>query len=346
VAEENKKGFKFPTAYTILFILIIIVVIATWIVPAGQYDRDEEGEPIPGSYHHVESNPRRIIADGLQAPINGMYGLQAEDGSVSVYNSGELYGAIDVALFVLVIGGFLAITMATGAIDAGIGKITTALKGKEKWMIAILMTVFAIGGTTYGMAEETLAFYGLIVAVMIAAGYDAVVGVATIMLGAGIGTLASTINPFATGVASAFAGISVADGLVSRLIILVGGILIGVFFVVRYAEKVRKDPSKSIVYDQKEENEKHFLRSSAEGAMPEFTGRRKAVLALFGLAFLVMIYGVIWVSRCRNWTGGLASSRPSFWALPSSSALWAASGARPRSPRPLSPVRATCLVWP
>jgi len=293
MTEEKKKGFKFPTAYTILFLLIIIVVIATWFVPAGQYDRDEEGEPIPGSYHHVERNPQRIIADGLLAPINGMYGLQAEDGSVSVYNSGDLYGAIDVALFVLVIGGFLAITMATGAIDAGIGKITTALKGKEKWMIAILMTVFAIGGTTYGMAEETLAFYGLIVAVMIAAGYDAVVGVATIMLGAGIGTLASTINPFATGVASAFAGISVADGLVSRLIILVGGILIGVFFVVRYAEKVRKDPSKSIVYDQKEENEKHFLRSSAEGAMPEFTGRRKAVLALFGLAFLVMIYGVI-----------------------------------------------------
>jgi uncharacterized ion transporter superfamily protein YfcC len=169
---EEKKGFTFPTAYTILFILIIIVVIATWIVPAGQYELNEDGEPIPGSYHQVESNPQRIIADGLMAPINGMYGLEGEDGSVSVYNSGDLYGAIDVALFVLVIGGFLAITMATGAIDAGIGKITTALKGKEKWMIAILMAVFALGGTTYGMAEETLAFYGLIVAVMIAAGYD------------------------------------------------------------------------------------------------------------------------------------------------------------------------------
>lgn len=293
MVKEKKKGFKFPSAYTILFILIFVVVIATWIVPAGQYDRNEEGEPIPGSYHPVESNPQRIIADGLLAPINGMYGLQAEDGSVSVYNSGELYGAIDVALFVLVIGGFLAITMATGAIDAGIARITTALKGKEKWMIAILMIVFATGGTTYGMAEETLAFYGLIVAVMIAAGYDAVVGVATIMLGAGIGTLASTINPFATGVASAFAGISVADGLVSRLIILIGGVLIGIFFVVRYAEKVRQDPRQSLVYDQKEENEKHFLKSMSADSMPELTGRRKAVLALFGLAFLIMIFGVI-----------------------------------------------------
>ncbi|MFC2031436.1 YfcC family protein [Chloroflexota bacterium] len=293
MSEEKKKGFKFPTAYTILFILIIIVVIATWFVPAGQYERNENGEPIPGSYHQVESNPQRIITDGLMASVNGMYGLQGEDGSVSVYNVGELYGAIDVALFVLVIGGFLAITMSTGAIDAGIGSITTALKGKEKWMIAILMAVFALGGTSYGMAEETLAFYGLIIAVMIAAGYDAVVGVATVMLGAGIGTLASTVNPFATGVASAFAGISVADGLVSRLFILIVGTIIGIIFVMRYAEKVRKDPSKSLVYDKKEENEKHFLTSSTGEAMPEFTGRRKVVLALFGLAFLVMIFGVI-----------------------------------------------------
>jgi uncharacterized ion transporter superfamily protein YfcC len=294
MAEEKKrKGFTFPSAYTILFILIIVVVIATWIVPAGQYDRNEDGEPIPGTYHHVEKNPQRIIADGLLAPIEGMYGLEGEDGSVSVYNVGELYGAIDVALFVLVIGGFLAITMATGAIDAGIGRITTALKGKEKWMIAILMAVFAVGGTTYGMAEETLAFYGLIIAVMIAAGYDALVGVATVMLGAGIGTMASTINPFATGVASAFAGISVADGLVGRLVILVAGTVIGIVFVIRYAEKVRKDPSKSLVYDQKEENEKYFLQSLDAEMMPEFTGRRKVVLVLFGLAFLIMIYSVI-----------------------------------------------------
>jgi len=111
---EEKKGFKFPTAYTILFLLIVVVVIATWVIPAGEYDLNEEGEPIPGSYHRGGQNPQRIITDGLLAPINGMYGLQAEDGSVSVYNSGDLYGAIDVALFVLIIGGFLAITMAPG----------------------------------------------------------------------------------------------------------------------------------------------------------------------------------------------------------------------------------------
>ncbi|MCK4858273.1 MAG: YfcC family protein [candidate division Zixibacteria bacterium] len=291
--NKEKKGFKFPSAFTILFLLIIVVVIATWVVPAGQYELNADGDPIPGSYHEVESNPQRIISDGLLAIVNGTFGIQAEDGSISIYNVGELYGAIDVAFFVLVIGGFLAITMETGAIDAGIYKITTGLKGKEKWMIAILMTVFAVGGTTYGMAEETLAFYGLIVAVMIAAGYDALVGVAVVMIGAGIGVLASTVNPFATGVASAFAGISIADGMVSRLFILVVGTLIGIIFVTRYAEKVRADPSKSLVYDKKDENEKHFLRDLQAETQPEFSGRRKAIMLLFALAFLIMIYSVI-----------------------------------------------------
>jgi len=291
--KDKKGGFKFPTAYTVLFLLLILVVIATWIIPAGQYDKNEDGEPIPGSYHEVEQNPQKIVADGLMAPVNGMYGLEGEDGSVSVYNWGGLYGAIDVALFVLVIGGFLGMTMATGAIDAGIGKITTALKGREKWMIAILMIVFALGGSSYGMAEESLAFYGLIIAVMIAAGYDALTGVSVVMLGAGIGVMASTVNPFATGIASGFAGISIADGLVSRIIILVVGTTIGIIFVTRYADKVKKDPSKSLVYDQKEDNERRFLRSAGAESMPEFNSRRKIILVLFALAFLIMIYSVI-----------------------------------------------------
>ena len=291
--KKEKGSFKFPTAYTVLFILLILVIIATWFIPAGQYEKNEDGEPIPGTYHQVEQNPQRIIADGLLAPVNGMYGLEGEDGSVSIYNSGDLYGAIDVALFVLVIGGFLGITIATGAIDAGIGKITVTLKGKEKWMIAILMIVFALGGTSYGMAEESLAFYGLIIAVMIAAGYDALTGVAIVMLGSGIGVLASTVNPFATGIASGFAGVSIADGLISRLIILVIGTIIGIIFVMRYADKVKKDPSQSKVYDQKEDNEKRFLSSAGAAAMPEFDGRRKIIIILFALAFLIMIYSVI-----------------------------------------------------
>ena len=291
--EDKKKGFKFPTAYTILFLLILVVAIGTWFIPAGRYEYNEAGEPIPGTYHQVEQNPQALLGDAMLSPIDGMYGIQDETGNVNMYNSGDLYGAIDVAMFVLIIGGFLAVTMKTGAIDAGIAHITRALKGKEKWMIAALMIVFALGGTSYGMAEETLAFYVLIITVMIAAGYDALTGVAIVMLGAGIGTLASTVNPFATGIASGFAGLSVAEGLPGRLVILIGGTIIGIVFVTRYAEKVRKDPTKSLVYDQKAENEEYFLKSKDDQEFPEFTGRRKVILAFFGLAFLVMVFTVI-----------------------------------------------------
>ena len=184
--------------------------LATWIIPAGQYALDPEtGAPIPGSYQEVESSPSRIVVDSLEAPINGLYGIEdPATGNVDVFNTGELFGAIDVALFILVIGGFIGITMKTGAIQAGIALLVRRLGGRERWMIPILMTVFAIGGTTFGMAEESLAFYVLIITVMIAAGYDALVGALVILLGAGIGVLGSTVNPFATGIASEFAGVS------------------------------------------------------------------------------------------------------------------------------------------
>ena len=215
---------------------------ATWLVPAGSYDYDAEGAPIPGTYHAVEHNPQKLLASALKGPINGMYGIEDETGNVDVWNYGELFGAIDVAMFVLIIGGFLGVTMKTGAINAGIAWVVGKLKGKEKWMFPILMTIFAIGGTTYGMAEETLAFYALIITVMLAAGYDGLTAGALILLGAGIGVIGSTVNPFATGIASGFAGTTISEGLIGRVVILVVGTIIGIIFVMRYGEKVKKDP--------------------------------------------------------------------------------------------------------
>jgi uncharacterized ion transporter superfamily protein YfcC len=291
---ETKRGFALPSAYTILFFLIVLVAIGTWIIPAGQYQLDENGQPIPGSYQQVEQNPQRIIVDSLLAPINGLYGIEAEDGSISVWNTGELFGAIDVALFVLVIGGFLGITMKTGAIQGGIARIVSRFRGREQWMIPILMVVFAIGGTTFGMNEESLAFYVLIITVMIAAGYDSLVGASLLMLGCGIGVLGSTINPFATGIASGFAGTSLDEGLIGRLVILVVGTLIGIWFVMRYAAKVKADPSRSLVASKRAENEARFqAAAAADAADAPLTGSQKAALGLFFLAFLVMIYGVI-----------------------------------------------------
>jgi uncharacterized ion transporter superfamily protein YfcC len=289
---EKKSRFTLPSAYTILFALIVLAAIATWIIPAGIYNLNATGEPVPGTYHEVASHPARILVDSLTAPINGLYGIEDAKGNINYYNSGSLFGAIDIALFILVIGGFLGVTMKTGAIETGIGSLVERMRGRERWMIPALMSVFALGGTTFGMAEESLAFYALVITVMIAAGYDALTGAAVVLLGCGIGVLGSTVNPFATGIASGIAGVSISEGIVGRLVILIGGLAIGIFFVLRYADRVKRDPSKSVVYELKAENEARFRAESQAGAVT-MTGKQKTILAVFGLAFAVMIYGVI-----------------------------------------------------
>ncbi|MGF1731948.1 YfcC family protein [Photobacterium kasasachensis] len=288
VNKEEKGGFfanfKFPSAYTILFGLIALVALMTWIVPAGQYDRvmnEELGKEVPvtGTYKAVENNPQGVV-DVLLAPIDGFYD----------HNSYEA-AAIDVSLFILVIGGFLGLVTKTGAIDAGIERVTARLKGREEMMIPILMALFAAGGTIYGMAEESLPFYTLLVPVMMAARFDPVVAAATVLLGAGIGTLGSTINPFATVIAANAAGIPFTDGIMLRVAMLVVGWLICVAYVMRYAKMVRADQSKSLVYDKYEENKAHFLGNQS-GEMLEFTTTRKIILAIFAASFGIMIYGV------------------------------------------------------
>ena len=275
---------KFPSAYTILFLLIILMAVMTWIVPAGQYQMEKNETlgrmvPVVGSYQTVDANPQGVI-EVLMAPIEGFY----DPASYAAR-------AVDVALFVLIIGGFLAVVTKTGAIDAGISGTMIRLKGREKWMIPILMGLFAMGGTVYGMAEETIPFYALLIPVIIAAGYDSIVAVAIIMIGAGIGCLGSTINPFATVIASNAAEINFMSGLGLRVAILVLGWAICVFYVMRYAEKVKRDPSQSIVAHQKDANEAHFLHGKGQQA-PELNGMRKLVLAIFTLTFGVMMWGV------------------------------------------------------
>jgi uncharacterized ion transporter superfamily protein YfcC len=290
-SAEQKSRFRLPSAYTILFALIVLAAIATWVIPAGVYNLSEQGEPVPGTYHEVASKPARILVDSLTAPINGLYGIEDASGNINYYNSGSLFGAIDIALFILVIGGFLGVTLKTGAIQAGIGTLVQRMQGRERWMIPALMSVFAVGGTTFGMAEESLAFYALVITVMIAAGYDALTGAAIVLVGCGIGVFGSTVNPFATGIASGIAGIPISEGIIGRLVLLIVGLAIGIFYVLRYADRVKKDPSKSVVYDLKADNEARFR--AADAGDVTLTGTQKVILAVFGLAFLVMVYGVI-----------------------------------------------------
>lgn len=277
-------SFRFPTAYTILFALIALVAVGTWFIPAGQYERVENAQlgvetPVPGTYQKVEQNPQGIGAL-LIGPIAGFY--DPDGGGAR---------AIDVSLFVLVIGGFLGVVTRTGALEAGIGRLMRSMTGHERWLIPILMAVFAAGGTTYGMAEETLAFYALLIPVMIAAGYDSGVAAAVILLGAGIGVLGSTINPFATVIASDAAGIEFTEGIALRFALLLIGWLVCVLFVMRYAARVKREPSSSIVADQREEIEAQFGKGSS-GEVPGLTGTQGIVLIIFGLTFAVMVWGV------------------------------------------------------
>lgn len=183
----------------------------------------------------------------------------------------------------------------TGAINSEIAAAMARMTGHEKWMISILMALFAAGGTTYGLAEETLAFYGILIPVIIAAGYDVVTGVAIILIRAGIGGLGSTINPFATTIASNAAGLCFTDGLILRLALLgVGWIICGAF-VMRYAAKVKADPTLSIVADRRADNARHFGGIQA-GTTPgvattKVTTRQSVVLILFAATFGLMILG-------------------------------------------------------
>ena len=270
------RNFKMPSAFTILIIIIAIMAVLTWFIPAGQYDTTGEGDdavPVAGTYHQVDPAPQGFV-DVMLAPMQGF--IQAAD----------------VVVFVLVIGGFLAVSMKTGALDAGFGRILRALKGKEKLIIPILMIFFAIGGTTYGMQEETIAFYAIVVPLMLAAGYNAMTAVMVIVLGAGTGVLGSTVNPFSTGIASGFANVSIGDGIIWRFVILILSLIASIWFVMRYAAKVKAG---KIV--EKDEDTKGAVAASAaksgDQKLPPLDGKRKATLWIFGLTFVVMVIGVI-----------------------------------------------------
>ncbi|MBB5321658.1 YfcC family protein [Marinobacter oulmenensis] len=292
---ESDLASRFPTAYTILFCLIAVVAALSWIIPAGQYERvmnDEVGREVavPGTYETVAPNPQGFV-DVILAPTAGFYDPDSYTAN-----------AIDVALFVLFLGGFLGVMNATGAIDTGIRSAMRHLKGHEIWMIPILMTLFALGGTTYGMAEETLAFYAILVPVILAAGYDAVTGVAIILIGAGIGVLGSTINPFATVIAANAASIPFTDGIILRFILLIGGLLICIAYVMRYARRVKADPSRSVVSKQWAAHRKLFLEAHEEEMHSASLTRTQIIsLIIFGITFAVMIWGVSsqgwWMAR-------------------------------------------------
>jgi len=332
--KSKKKKLSFPSCYTIMLIVLILVMGLTYIVPSGKYATlsynadsnlftvtspngdttdydatqntlDELGikidlekftnesiwKPvgIPGTYENVETEEKTLIKslmELLNAPIQG------------------IYEGVDIITFILVLGGLIGIVNNTGAFSAGIGSLSRNLKGRELWLIVIVTILIALGGTTFGLAEETIAFYPILIPIFIAAGYDALVGIAAIYLGSSMGTMASTVNPFSTIIASDTAGINWTSGILMRGSMLIIGTAICIFYTIRYAEKVKKDPTKSLIYSQKKELEDHFLANYDEENIPEFNFRRKLILILFAGAFGVMIYGV---SQLGWWFGEMTA---------------------------------------
>ena len=266
MTETAKKKRGMPSSFTILLALLAIVAVVTVIVS--------------GTSGGAVTAAR--LSDFCTAPIKGFA------------------DALPVCLFVMILGGFLGMMTETGALDNGIAVLVQKLKGNEIMLIPVLMLIFSLGGTTYGMCEETVPFYALLAATMMAAGFDPMVGAATVLLGAGCGCLGSTVNPFAVGAAvDALTGVDIAVN--QSIIIGLGAVLwivttaMSIVFVMNYAKKVKADKGSTILSMQelKDAEEAHGKAASEVHNEVKLTGRQKGVLIAFAFTFVVMIVGFI-----------------------------------------------------
>ncbi|MGB5205287.1 YfcC family protein [Eudoraea sp.] len=310
------KKLKFPTAQTILIIIAGFVTLLTWLVPAGKYDSLAynaisntftktgivESVELPATQESLENLNIKIpihkfTSGDIYKPIgipNTYKELESKPQGLAALAKSPIKGIIaaaDIIFLILIIGGLIGIMNLTGAFDAGISWMAKTLKGREYILIILVTTLIAAGGTTFGLAEETMAFYPILIPVFLAAKYDAMVGLACIFLGSGIGTMCSTINPFSTIIASDAAGINWTTGLNNRLIMLIVCLTITILYILRYAKRVKADPTKSIIYDQKEALEKVFGINTMN-TTTQFTNRLRLIIVVFSLCFIVMIYGV------------------------------------------------------
>ena len=319
---EGPKGFHFPSALTVLATVTLLVWLLAFVVPTGAYQTDADtGRPIPGSYESTDS-PLSLgerFAQLFLAPVNGLYGVMNGDGFVGPNEVGELYGAAGVFFFVIAIGIFITMGMRTGAIENGVSRVAVRMRKRSSVLIIVLMILFSIGGTTEGMAEETLGFYALLIPLILALGYDRMVVVGVIMVGAGVGVLASTVNPFATGVASDGADISIGDGIGFRLLMYVLLVPVGIWWVLRYARKVQADRGRSMVGDAPGDD---VLRAQGTKDVPPLSARDKLVLTIIGVTFVFMIFSIVPWAQVINGPEAESYSWQLDWYFPELAALF------------------------
>ena len=278
--EQKKKKFTVPHVYILLLLMILIFSLLSYIVPAGTYDMmtivdnpetGHEREVVnPDSFSYVESTPVTLLQFLTAVPR----GLQE---------------TAQIIFFIFIVGGAMAVVNETKAIEAGMGRLIKNLKSKSWIIIPVAMFFFSICGSVFGMAEETLPFIPIFVGLMIAAGYDSITGTAVVFCGAGAGFAGAFINPFTIQVAQGIAQVEILSGMGFRIVMYICMLILTVAFVLRYASKVKKDPTLSLMHEDDIKREDVVDLE----ALPEFDGRRKAILIVFVIAIIFLVYTVV-----------------------------------------------------
>lgn len=271
--EKRKKKFAVPHVYILLLAIILLCSILTYIIPAGAYDMMEAGgrEVVNAeTFHKVEPTPVSLM-QFLTAVPRGMQ------------------EAAQIIFFIFIVGGTMTVVTETRAIEAGMGRLIKALKGASIVIIPVVMFLFSLCGSVFGMAEETIPFIPIFVALCIAMGFDSITGTAIVLCGAGAGFAGAFMNPFTIQVAQGIAELPLLSQTPFRLVMYVCFVLLTMIFVIRYALKIKKKPELSSMY----EFDKSREDSVDLDELPEFGGKEKAILLVFVAAIALLVFGVI-----------------------------------------------------
>jgi uncharacterized ion transporter superfamily protein YfcC len=271
---SGRFRLRIPHVYVLLFIIILIAAFASWVVTPGEYNRVEgpNGRMVvdPESYHNVEPAPIKFF-QLFQTVPKGMV------------------EAADIIFFIFIVGASFTVVNATGAIQAGISSATRALKGRERWIIPVIMFLFALGGSIFGMAEETLAFIPVMVPFALSLGFDSITGAAIVLTGAAAGFAAAFMNPFTIGVAQGIAELPTFSGMGFRIVMWIAFLILTVGYVFVYAGKVKANPALSLMYEEDKRNEDEFdIEKLAKLELHHIL-----VLAVLFLAIVVLVWGVV-----------------------------------------------------
>ena len=277
----TKSRFKVPHTLVILFGMVILAQVFSYLIPAGSFERVENAagrlQVVPGTFHFTPDAPALSPLASLTAIPKG------------------LHGAHEIIFFVFIIGGAFAVLKATGAVDAALGAILRRWGDRPFWLVAGGTALFAIGSSTIGFGEEYFPFVPVLITLALALGYDRITAVGIIMVGYGVGYGAALINPFTVLLAQDVAGLQPASGLWYRMVLMVVFLPIGIHHIWSYAKKVGRDPAASLVADVSapEGMSISFGGAGEAGAdHPPMTTTHKLVLAAVGASQVLLVYGL------------------------------------------------------